>query len=84
MTLATSRLSILPSRRRGPAPDADETPVLRRKKIRYAALILSGALLNHEAAKACRVHRTTMTRWVFRLLRDGRPDTDGLRGMLDW
>jgi len=34
-----------------------------------------------EVARAARVHRMTVRRWILELLADGEPDTDELRMM---
>lgn len=53
----------------------------RVDRIRYARACLSGAMRLQEVARAARVHRMTVRRWILELLADGEPDTDELRMM---
>lgn len=77
-----SVLTILPGPRRPCRPRAAESRATRLERIKWAALILTGALLLKQAAAAAGVTRKTMGRWVAEALGYDDPEAEALRRQL--
>lgn len=68
---------------RGGRPRSADDPDKRKTQVKYAALVLTGALLVKQAAAAANVSRQTIWRWVNEQLASDEPEAEGLRRLIE-
>lgn len=68
--------------RRGRPPDAAKYPAKYQAQLRWAYLVRSGQVLVKEAARANRVSRRTILRWVVELETSDHPIAAELRWLV--